>query len=61
MNRNYWTIYDDDSMEFERELDDEGLNGQNGDLNTMLQQILKRAKISESVDHFQQESDLFEV
>jgi hypothetical protein len=61
MNRHYWTVYDDDiSRDFEQELTNEETVDINFD--RVLETVLKRLTIEQSqLDHFEQESDLFEV
>jgi len=61
MNPRGWTIYDDDTRDFEQELNNEGdLNGLS--LNELLKMSIRSSgKEPKEVDHFEQESDLFEV
>lgn len=60
MNRAYWTIYDDDSMEFEREL--ENATTVDVDFDRILASVLRKAMAEEgTLDHFEQEKELFEV
>ena len=63
MSRDFWTIYDDDSMGFDTELELEEHHLDMG-MDTVMEQVIKRLKLQrppEKVDHFEQESDLFEV
>jgi hypothetical protein len=60
MSRDYWTIYDDDSRDFEQELVHEETIDVDFDLT--LQVVLRRMMIKEGkFDHFENEKDLFEV
>jgi len=62
MSRDFWTIYDDDSMEFEQELiQEEQLP--NMRLDSVMQHVLKMMQEdkTQNVDHFESESELFEV
>ena len=60
MNRAYWTIYDDDSMEFDREL--EQATTVDMDFDRILASVLRKAMAKEgTLDHFEQEKELFEV
>jgi predicted transcriptional regulator len=57
MSRAYWTIYDDDTREFEQELeqDDEMFDA-------TIQVILRRMMAKEGkLNHFKDQEDLFEV
>jgi len=60
MNRDFWTIYDDDSMEFDQEL--EHATTVDVDFDRVLASVLRKAMAKEgNLDHFEQEQDLFEV
>ncbi len=61
MSRDYWTIYDDDTMIFEKELDQEDAIDMS--LWMLLQHATRTDKspTSEKIDYFEKESDLFEV
>jgi hypothetical protein len=60
MSRHYWTVYDDDSRDFEQEL--EQTETVDVDFDITLQTVLRRILISQGkLDHFEQEKDLFEV
>ena len=58
--RHYWTVYDDDSRDFEQELiDAETIDV---DFNETLGIVLRRFMAKQgTLDHFEKESDLFEV
>lgn len=61
MRRDYWTVYDDDTRDFEQEilnLEDEDLEF-NRVLNAMFNRMCKTAETN--TDHFEQEKDLFEL
>ena len=57
--RDYWTIYDDESMDFEQELENQDTG--DTDFNRILESVLKRYQERKDTDHFEKESDLFEV
>lgn len=60
MSRDYWTIYDDDSRDFEQEL--EHTETIDIDFDQTLQIVLRRiASKEKSLDHFEREKELFEV
>jgi len=59
MNRNYWTIYDD-SRKFQRKLID--TYAVDVDFDHTLTKVLKIVSMGQgTLDHFDKESDLFEV
>jgi len=59
MNRDYWTIYDDDSREFEQELVQEERTNER--LDSLLRQLIRKQGVTEKPrqEHF--DDDLFEV
>ena len=60
MSRNYWTIYDDDSRDFEQELVEAETT--DVDFDRVLEMVLKRYQArTGTLDHFEEESDLFEL
>ena len=66
MNRDYWTIYDDEAMEFEEELNREEEIIRELGLDSVMRQVIKRLngfghEESIEIDHFEEQSDLFEV
>lgn len=56
--RGLWTIYDDDERHLERELIEE--ESVDIDFSKVMEVVLKRMK-GEDIDHFEKESNLFEV
>ena len=58
--RDYWTVYDDDSRDFEQELlEAETIDV---DFNRVLEMVLRRSLAKAgTLDHFEEESDLFEM
>lgn len=60
MSRDYWTIYDDDSRDFDQELEDAVTV--DVDFDRVLASVLRKAMAKEGkLDHFEQENELFEV
>lgn len=59
MSRDYWTIYDDDTMEFERELVQEERTNER--LDSLLRQLIRKQGVKEEPhkEHF--DDGLFEI
>jgi len=61
--RDWWTIYDDDTMEFEDELERIDQESDNMTLNELISLAIRETRTKEllDVDHFEKDNDLFEV